>query len=135
MPKNKKDDPAELLRLAITGLDEQIAELQTINTQLAAMIGRSSAGFAVEAATPHRRKLSVEARKKISAAAKARWAIERKAKSKAQKEKPATEKAKSKGKPAKAQRALARKKRSSAKKVRHKLPTPAKKTEAEKGSK
>jgi|SRR5262245_49519494 hypothetical protein len=117
MPKTKKDDPAELLRHAITGLDEQIAELQEIQTQLAAMIGRPSANFAVEAAVPQkRRKLSAEAREKISAAAKSRWARERKAKAKAQKAKPATEKVKSKGKPAKARPALAKKKKSSAKK-------------------
>jgi len=50
MPKTKKDDPAELLRLAIARLDEQIAELQEIQIQLAAMIGRPSADFAAEAA-------------------------------------------------------------------------------------
>ena len=43
MPKNKKDNTAELLRLAITGLDNQIAELQEIQTQLSAMVGRPSA--------------------------------------------------------------------------------------------
>src|SRR5262245_5985373 len=114
MPKTKKDDPAELLRLAITGLDERIAELQAIQTQLAAMIGRPPASLAVEATAPQkRRKLSEEAKEKISAAAKARWARERKAKAKAQKAKPATEKAKSKAKPAKARPALAKKKKSS----------------------
>ena len=117
MTKTKKDDPAELLRLAITGLDDQIAELQELQTQLTAMIGRPSASLAVEAAAPQkRRKLSAEAREKISAAAKARWARERKAKAKVQKAKPATEKAKSKGKPAKARPALAKKKKPSAKK-------------------
>jgi hypothetical protein len=127
MPRTKKDDPAELLRLAITGLDEQIAELQAIHTQLAAMIGRPSASLAVEAATPQKqRKLSDEAREKISAAAKARWARERKAKAKAQKAKPVTKKAESKVSPAKARPALAKKKKSSAKKARSKPPTPAK---------
>jgi hypothetical protein len=131
MPKNKKDDPAELLRLAITGLDEQIAELQEIHTQLAAMIGRPSVSLAVEAAAPQkRRKLSAEAREKISAAAKARWVRNRKAKAKAQKAKPATEKAKSKGKAVKARPVLAKKKESSAKKARPKPPTPAKGNEA-----
>ncbi|HEV2665084.1 MAG TPA: hypothetical protein VG324_09240 [Blastocatellia bacterium] len=126
MPKTKKDDPAKLIRLAITGLDEQIAELQEIQTQLAAMIGPPSASLAVEAAAPQkRRKLSAEAREKISAAAKARWARDRKAKAKAQQAKPATEKAKSKGKTAKARPALANKKNSPAKKARPKPPTPA----------
>jgi hypothetical protein len=136
MPKTKKDDPAALLRLAITGLDKQIAELQEIQTQLAAMVGRPSASLAVEAAAPQkRRKLSADAREKISAAAKARWARDRKAKAKAQKAKPATEKAKSKGKPAKARPGLAKKKKSSAKKARPKPPTHAKENEAEKVSK
>jgi len=126
MPKAKKDDPAKLLLLAITGLDEQIAELQAIHTQLAAMIGRPSASLAVEATAPQkRRKLSEEAREKISAAAKARWARERKAKAKAQKANPATETAKSKGKPAKARPSLAKKKKSSAKKARPRQSNPA----------
>src|SRR5262252_5641526 len=102
MPKTKKDDPAELIRLAITGLDDQIAELRAMHTQLSSMIGRPFASPAVNAAAPkRRRKLSAEAREKLSAAAKARWAKERKAKAAALKAKPATEKAKSKGKPAK----------------------------------
>ena len=118
MPKTKKDDPAELLRLAVTGLDEQIAELQGIQAQLAVMIGRPPAVLDVEAAAPQkRRKLSAEAREKIGAAAKARWARDRKAKAKAQKAKPVTEKAKSKGKPAKARPSIAKKKKSPAKKV------------------
>jgi len=118
MPKTKNDDPAKLLRRAITGLDEQIAELQKIQTQLAEMVGRPAARLAVEATAPQkRRKLSAEAREKISSAAKARWARERKAKAKAQKAKPATEKAMSKGKPAKALPSQAKKKKSSAKKA------------------
>ncbi len=136
MPKTKKDNPAELLRLAITGLDEQIAELQGIQTQLAAMIGRPSPSPAGEAAAPQkRRKLSAEAREKISAAAKARWARDRKAKVKAQKAKPAIEKTKLRGKPAKARPAPAKKKKSSAKKARTKSPTRANESEAEKVSK
>ena len=121
MHKTKKNDPAESLRLAIKGLDEQIAELQETQTQLAAMIGRPSAGLAMEAAAPQKqRKLSAEAREKISAAAKARWARDRKAKVKAQRAKPGTEKAKSKGKPSTARPTLAKKKKSSAKKARPK---------------
>jgi len=136
MPKTKNDNTAELLRLAITGLDEQIAELQEIQTQLAAMVGRPSPSPVVEAAAPQkRRKLSAEAREKIRAAAKARWARDRKAKVKAQKAKPAIEKAKLKGKPAKARPAPAKKKKSSAKKARPKSQTHAKEGEAEKASK
>ena len=78
MPKTKRDDPAELLRLAITGLDEQIAEMQETRAQLAALIDQRSAGLAAETAPPRkRRKLSAEARAKISSAAKARWAREK----------------------------------------------------------
>src|SRR6266542_3300257 len=103
MLKTKRDDPAELLRLAITGLDEQIAELQETRAQLAALIDQRSAGLAAETASPRkRRKLSAEARAKISAAAKARWTRERKAKVKAQKPKTAAKKAQSKANPAKA---------------------------------
>ena len=126
MPKTKKDDPAELLRLAITGLDVQIAELQEVQTQLTAMIGRSSASLAVEMTGPQkRRKISAEAREKIRAAAKARWARERKAKAKAQKAKPVTKKAESKAGSAKARPTLAKKKKSSAKKARPKQSNPA----------
>jgi hypothetical protein len=117
MPKTKRDDPAELLRLAITGLDEQIAELQEIHTQLAAMIGRPSASLAVEATAPQkRRKLSAEAREKISAAAKARWVRERRANAKTQKPKKAAKKPQSKAKTSKTQPAPAKVKKSPAKK-------------------
>jgi hypothetical protein len=116
MLKTKRDDPAGLLRLAIPGLDEQIAELQETRSQLAALIERS-AGLAAETAAPRKqRKLSAEARAKISAA-KARWARERKAKVKAQKPKTAAKKAQSKANPAKARPAPAKGKRSSAKRV------------------
>jgi hypothetical protein len=116
MPKTKRDDPAELLRLAITGLDEQIAEMRETRAQLAALIDQRSAGLAAETAAPRkRRKLSAEARAKISAAAKARWTRERKAKVKAQKPKTAAKKAQSKANPAKARPAPAKGKRSSAK--------------------
>ena len=65
MPKTKKMTLPKLIRLAITGLDDQIAELQEIQTQLSAMIGPPSASLAVEAAAPQkRRKLSAEARRK-----------------------------------------------------------------------
>jgi hypothetical protein len=117
MPTTKKDDPAELLRLAIIGLDAQIAELQKTRAQLAALIDRPSASPDVEAATPQkRRKLSDAARAKISAAAKARWARERGAKAKVQKSKAAAKKAQSKAKPAKTRPATAKAKKAPAKK-------------------
>src|SRR5262245_32778811 len=102
MPTTRRDDTAELLRLALIGLDAQIAELQKTRAQLTALIDQRSAGPDVEAAAPQkRRKLSAAARAKISAAAKARWARERGAKAKVQKSKPAAKKAQSKAKSAK----------------------------------
>src|SRR5215813_5449100 len=48
MPKTKRTDPTELLRLALIGFDAQIAELQKIRAQLAALIDQPSAGPAVQ---------------------------------------------------------------------------------------
>ena len=135
MPTTRRDDPAELLRLALIGLDAQIADLQETRSQLTALIDQRSAGLAVETAAPQkRRKLSAEARAKIGAAAKARWARERKAKVKDQKPKTAAKKAQSKAKPAKARPAPAKGKRSSAKKGKSELSTPAAKTKAVKAT-
>jgi hypothetical protein len=87
MPRTRRNDSAELLRLALIGLDAQIAELQETRAQLAALIDQRSARPAVKAARPQkRRKLSAAARAKISAAVKARWARERKAKVKTRKQ-------------------------------------------------
>jgi hypothetical protein len=128
MPMTRRDDPAESLRLALIGLDAQIAELQETRAQLAALIERPSRGSAVKVAAPRkRRKLSAAARAKISAAAKARWAKERKAKS--QKPKPAAKKAQSKARPTKARPAATSKARKSpAKKSKSKPPAPAAET-------
>jgi hypothetical protein len=88
MPATRTNDPAELLRRALDGLDAQIAELRATRAQLAAMIDQPSTVPNVKAAAPQKhRKLSAAARAKISAAAKARWGRERKAKSKAPKPK------------------------------------------------
>jgi hypothetical protein len=128
MPRTKRDDPTELLRLALIGLDAQVAELQKTRAQLAALIDQPSAVSAMKAATPQkRRKLSAAARAKISAAAKARWAKERKAQ--VQKSKPAAKKAQSKAKPAKTRpAATAKAKKAPAKKSKSKPPTPAAET-------
>jgi hypothetical protein len=116
MPRTKRDDPKELLRLALIGFDAQIAELQMTHAQLAALINQPSASQDVEEATPQkRRKLSDAARAKISAAAKARWARERGAKAKVQKSKPAAKKAQSKSKSTKSRPATAKAKKASAK--------------------
>jgi hypothetical protein len=117
MPGTKRDDPTELLRLALIGLDAQIAELQKTRAQLAALINQPSASPDVEAATPQkRRKLSNAARAKISAAAKARWAGERGVKAKVQKSKPAAKNAQSKAKSAKTRPATGKAKKAPAKK-------------------
>jgi len=132
MPTTRRDDPAELLRLALIGLDAQIAHLQETRARLAALSDRRSAGLAVETAAPQkRRKLSAEARAKISAAAKARWAKERKAKVKkvkTQKPKTAAKNAQSKARPTKARPAPTKGKRSSTKKGKSDLSTTAAKT-------
>ena len=138
MPTTKRNDPAESIRLALVSFDAQIAELRETRAQLATLIDQPSASSAVKVAAPRkRRKLSAEARAKISTAAKARWARERKAKVekvKAQKPKTAAKKAQSKAKPAKARPAPAKGKRSSAKKGKSELSTPAAKTKAVKAT-
>ena len=127
MPTTRRDDPAELLRLALIGLDAQIAELQETRAQLAAFINQRSAGPAAETAAPQkRRNLSAAARAKISAAAKARWARERKAK--AQKPKKTAKKTQSKTKPTKAKPAPAKAKKAPGKKTEPKPSTPAAET-------
>lgn len=127
MPTTRRDDPAELLRLALIGLDAQIAELQETRAQLAALIDQRSAGLAAEIAAPQkRRKLSAEARAKISDSAKARWARERKAK--AQKPKKTAKKTQSKTKPTKAKKAPAKAKKAPVKKTEPKPTTSAAET-------
>ena|SRR5215475_7893020 len=80
MFKTKRDDPTDLLRLALIRMNERIAELGKTRAQLAALIDQPSASPEVEAAAPQkRRKLSDAAKAKIRAAVKARWARERKA--------------------------------------------------------
>jgi len=117
MPRTKRDDPTELLRLALIGLEAQIAELQKTRAQLAALIDQPSASPDAEAATlQKRRKLSDAARAKISAAAKARWARERGAKAKVQKSKSAAKRAQSKANSAKTRPATAKAKKVPAKK-------------------
>jgi hypothetical protein len=87
MPRNPGPN-AELVRLAIAGIDaqtgelqRQIRELQDKKVELSKLAGGSTAapaaraGKAAEAAPKKkRRKMSAEARKKLAAAAKARWA-------------------------------------------------------------
>jgi hypothetical protein len=88
MPRINRNDPAKLIRLALIGLDAQIAELRERRAQLATLINQtSSISPEIVAAPQKRRKLSAAARAKISAAAKARWKREGEAKAKALKPK------------------------------------------------
>ncbi len=131
MPKTRREDVAELLGLALNGLDMQIADLQEKRAQLAAMIGGQPAGPAMRAAAPRKKGgLSAAGRAKISAAAKARWARERKEKAKASKLKPITKKAQVRAKVAKVPAAPVRAKKSPAKKGRSKSAAPVVKAAA-----
>ncbi len=93
-------DQSELIRLALAGLDTQIAELQAKRAQLAAMTNPQPTGTAstVKAATPPSKggKMSEEAKAKISAAAKARWDKVKKEQAKAAKSAPAAKKTETK---------------------------------------
>ena len=76
MSNIKPFDQSELIRLALAGLDTQIAELQEKRAQLAALTIQQPANATVKAVVPQQKsgKMSEEAKAKISAAAKARWA-------------------------------------------------------------
>jgi hypothetical protein len=115
MSTTRRNDLAESLRLALDGLDTQIAELRETRAQLATLIDRrpaSPAAFAAE--SRKRRKLSAAARAKISAAAKARWAQKKKARAKKQSPKLTAKKAQAQAqaKPVKARPAPAKAKKS-----------------------
>ena len=83
MPRTRgNQDQAELIELAIAGIDAQIRELQLKKVALLAR-SRSGAGLAlrvVAAGTPAKRVFSAATRKRLSLAAKRRWARERAAK-------------------------------------------------------
>jgi hypothetical protein len=68
-------------RSILSALDAEIARLQDARKLLAALNGKGKAGKLTGAGTKKRskRKLSAEARAKISAAQKLRWAAVRKA--------------------------------------------------------
>ena len=130
MPTTERDDLAESLRLALTSLDAQIADLRETRAQLAAMINQPP----TVSTAPRKRRLSAGARAKISAAAKARWAREKKAIAKTQKPKKAAKKTQSKAKTSKTQPAPAKGKKSPAKKGKSELSTPAVETKAVKAA-
>jgi hypothetical protein len=126
----QRDDPTELFRQALDGLDEQVAELRKTRAQLAALIDERSTVQAAPAVAPQKRKLSAAWIAKISVAAKARWARVKKAQAKAQKPTPAAKKTQSKVKSAKARLATAKTMKSAAKKGKSKPATPMAETEA-----
>jgi hypothetical protein len=134
MPTTNRDDPAESIRLALIGLDAQIADLRETRAQLAALIDQPPAGSTVKMAAPRKRQLSAEAKAKISVAATARWARERRANTKTQKPKKAAKKTQSKAKTSKTQPSPAKAKKSPAKKGKSKLSTPAVETKAVKAA-
>ncbi len=94
MPKIKAklvaEDPLELIGRAVAAYDAQIAALQAKRDMLATFAqAPQTAAVAVKApavAPPKQRTMSAEARAKIGAAAKKRWAKKRKADAAAQKE-------------------------------------------------
>jgi hypothetical protein len=55
---NRRDNPAEAIRLAIIGLDEQIADLWETRAKLSALIDQPPTGSAVKMAAPRKRRLS-----------------------------------------------------------------------------
>ncbi|HKX32958.1 MAG TPA: hypothetical protein VJ302_35075 [Blastocatellia bacterium] len=98
MPRTRRNELSELIRLALIGLDAQIVELQGKRVQLAAMADQRSTVTAAETAAPSkRRKVSAATRARISAAAKARWATRKKAQAK--NTKPIAKKVRVKAKP------------------------------------
>ena len=106
------------MRLALAGLDTQIAELQQKRAQLAALTNGQPASQTVEAATPPQKtgKMSDEAKAKISAAAIARWARVKQEQAKAAESTPAAKKAQPKKQAVKAQAAPTKGKKASSKK-------------------
>src|SRR6266545_2631342 len=129
MPTTRRDDPAEWLRVALNGLDAQIAKLREMRAKLAAMIDQPSADPGVKVATSrNRRKLSAAARAKISAAQKARWAKERKGKAEKQKPNAAAKTTRAKAKPIEPAPARTKVKKSTAEKGKPTKNNLAKKT-------
>ncbi len=86
MPRKRGTEPsqAEIIRLALEGIDAQIAALQEKRARLAKKLPASSSSAAVTAPSAkaargrrgrrRKRRFSAETRQKLSEAAKARWA-------------------------------------------------------------
>lgn len=86
MPKGRGSSQAELVRLALAGIDAQIQELQEKRSQLARMAPgtvqrrgeRATASVKAQSAQPaKKRKVSASTRRKLKEAAKRRWAREK----------------------------------------------------------
>ncbi len=79
--KSGSSNPAELIRKAITGIDQQIRELTTQRAQLAKMVPGAGGASAARRGKPQagagnkrKRTVSEATKRKLRAAAKARWA-------------------------------------------------------------
>ena len=84
MAKGKSSTNTEILRYALTHLEQERDAIQAKIDHINSQLGRKSAAVAEPAAaTPGRTKrvLSASARRRIAAAQKKRWAAHRKAKS------------------------------------------------------
>ena len=92
MAKGKSNTHADILRYALTHLEQERDQIQEkiehINAQLGRKVSAPAAAAAGDGDTASRKKrtLSVSARKRISAAQKKRWAEHRKTQAKASKE-------------------------------------------------
>ena len=117
MSNTKPFNQSELMRLALAGLDTQIAELQEKRAQLAALTNEQTATPTVKAVTPPQKtgKMSEEAKAKISAAATARWARRKQEQAEAAKTAPAAKKAQPKKQSVKTQAAPTKGKKASSK--------------------
>ena len=91
-------EQSELIRLALAGIDAEIASLQEKRAHLVGLTNQKSTSAKKVSATPLQKSggMSEEAKAKISAAAKARWAKVRQAQAKDAKQLPAGKKAQKK---------------------------------------
>lgn len=91
-------EQSELIRLALAGIDAEIASLQEKRAQLLGLTNQKSTSAKKVSATPVQKSggMSEEAKAKISAAAKARWAKVKQAQAKAAKQIPTVKKAQKK---------------------------------------
>jgi Arc/MetJ-type ribon-helix-helix transcriptional regulator len=90
MAKGKSNTNADILRYALTHLEEERQQIQSkidhINSQLGKKVSAPAAVVSEPASAPHKKRtLNAAARRRISAAQKKRWAEHRKAQAKAAK--------------------------------------------------